>query len=482
MPDSLSPAPVKTALFLDFDNVYLSLQALNPQAAEIFATSPEVWLDWIASGKHVDDPTAIRRNILVRRCYLNPQVFWRHRTHFTRSAFNVVDCPPLTSTKNSADIYMVMDILDTLEHSTRFDEFVILSADADFTPVLLRLRTHDRRTSILANQLAAPAFKAACDTVIDIDDFIEEALGIHEERQGYDWVLPDVAARLRETIEAQGPLEASALATVFREFPSFMNSNWFGFRRLRPLAEKLTEYEATLQLTADSGHSWEVQIRGMADGQARKTVGGTRDDIIEAARRIVTNSPAPKLLASLGNELADDLGVWVKQSGWGGAGTLSSLLAGAKLPDLAVTMVHPMQAYDPNRHDIEDVDRIPPDLRPLVDSICKITGCPRLPTEDYRAIYEEIAAVANESPGMPMNEASRIIRDRLADKDVPVGRNTVAFVLQGLQVNGYVMEEGDEAQVVAQAFSDNVEQLCRNAGLELSDDERSQFYAWMTGG
>jgi uncharacterized LabA/DUF88 family protein len=52
----------------------------------------------------------------------------------------VIDCPPLTSqNKNGADIRMVMDILDALNHQTRFNEFILLSSDADFTPLLTRL-------------------------------------------------------------------------------------------------------------------------------------------------------------------------------------------------------------------------------------------------------------------------------------------------------------------------------------------------------
>jgi uncharacterized LabA/DUF88 family protein len=78
-------------------------------------------------------------------------MYGRFRPFFTRAAFRVVDCPPLTTRgKNSADIYMVLDILDALEHPTSFDEFILLSADADFTPVMLRLRAHDRRTVLLA--------------------------------------------------------------------------------------------------------------------------------------------------------------------------------------------------------------------------------------------------------------------------------------------------------------------------------------------
>lgn len=48
----------------------------------------------------------------------------------------MVDCPPLTASgKNSADIVMTLDIADAIGHLTRFDKFVLLSSDADFTPV-----------------------------------------------------------------------------------------------------------------------------------------------------------------------------------------------------------------------------------------------------------------------------------------------------------------------------------------------------------
>ena len=56
-----------------------------------------------------------RRRILIRRCYLNPQSFSNFRPYFIRSAFEVVDCPPLTARgKTSTDIHLVMDVLDTL--------------------------------------------------------------------------------------------------------------------------------------------------------------------------------------------------------------------------------------------------------------------------------------------------------------------------------------------------------------------------------
>ena len=151
-----SPAHVRTALFVDFDNIYLRLQQEDPRAAEQFATNPARWLDWLRLKLPYDaidsgSATSRPRKILFRRCYLNPSQFGRFRPDFSRAAFEVVDCPALTSGgKTSSDIHMVIDILDALHHDTHFDEFIILSGDADFTPVLLRLSKHDRRSAVLA--------------------------------------------------------------------------------------------------------------------------------------------------------------------------------------------------------------------------------------------------------------------------------------------------------------------------------------------
>ena len=126
-------------------------------------------------------PAAPRR-ILLRRCYLNPDKFRRHRTGFVRAGFTVHDCPPLTTRgKNAADLWMTIDILDAIAHPTGFEEFIILASDADFTPVLLRLREHDRRTALINDPLMAAALRAACDVVVPQDRFMAEALGLPAE-------------------------------------------------------------------------------------------------------------------------------------------------------------------------------------------------------------------------------------------------------------------------------------------------------------
>lgn len=176
-----SLGPVLTTVFVDYDNIYLSLKRKNEDAAKRFAKDSGVWLQGIASGELITATNGFalsgERRIVMNRCYGNPVPrrnthdnstdmnsfpFIRH--HFLRSGFEVIDCPPLTAQlKNSADIRIVMDVRDILNHDTYFDEFVILSGDADFTPLLHRLRAHARRTVVFANDHTAQPYTAISD-------------------------------------------------------------------------------------------------------------------------------------------------------------------------------------------------------------------------------------------------------------------------------------------------------------------------------
>ena len=179
-----------SAVFVDYDNIYLSLKRKSDEAAKRFAKEAPLWIKAIEQGILITPTNGLQseglRRIVMNRCYGNPVPrrnqsdnstdmnsfpFTRH--HFLRAGFEIIDCPPLTAQlKNSSDIRMVMDVRDYLTHATYFDEFVILSGDADFTPVLHRLRAHARRTVIYANDHTAAPYTAICDGEIREADLI----------------------------------------------------------------------------------------------------------------------------------------------------------------------------------------------------------------------------------------------------------------------------------------------------------------------
>jgi len=226
--------PVKTAIFIDFDNFHGNLEKVDTRAAERFADDPASWLEWFRLGRHTAAPGAEQgengsdvgqlaapRRILLRRCYLNPDKFRRHRAGFVRAGFTVHDCPPLTTRgKNAADLWMAVDILDAIAHPTGFEEFIILASDADFTPVLLRLREHDRRTTLVNDKLMAGALRAACDVVVPQDRFMAEALGLPAE-------VPAEAATEPPTpgTVLAGALRAEAQPARLRSHPGGMRAD-----------------------------------------------------------------------------------------------------------------------------------------------------------------------------------------------------------------------------------------------------------------
>ena len=168
---------IPSALFVDFDNVFLGLQQTDAAAAQEFATNPRVWLAALEAGG-VRDGLAFRRRFLVRTCYLNPSSFARFRGDFARAGFRVVDTPSLTRQgKSGADIQMALDVVDAISHPTNYEEFVICSADADFTPLMVRLRAHGRRTVMVAAGPASSAYEAVCDDVLGASELADAALG-----------------------------------------------------------------------------------------------------------------------------------------------------------------------------------------------------------------------------------------------------------------------------------------------------------------
>ncbi len=184
------PGAILSTVFVDYDNIYLSLKRKSEEAAKRFAKDALLWLGELMSGRLITPTNGpaldIQRRIVMNRCYGNPVPrrnsndnstdmnsfpFVRH--HFLRAGFEVIDCPPLTAQlKNSSDIRMVMDVRDYLSHETYFEEFIILSGDADFTPLLHRLRAHARRTVIFANDYTAAPYTAISDGEVRESDLI----------------------------------------------------------------------------------------------------------------------------------------------------------------------------------------------------------------------------------------------------------------------------------------------------------------------
>ena len=106
----------------------------------------------------------------VRRAYgnwKNPTLQkWEQALH--PNAIQPMQQFALSTGKNASDMAMVVDAMDLL-HSGRFDAFAIVSSDADFTPLVMRLRAHDMRVFGFGEKKTPDPFVNACSTFLYVD-------------------------------------------------------------------------------------------------------------------------------------------------------------------------------------------------------------------------------------------------------------------------------------------------------------------------
>ncbi len=325
-------APVLSAVFVDYDNIYLSLKRRSEDAAKRFAKDAGVWLRAIENGQLISSTNGVigdvRRRIVLNRCYGNPVPrrnphdgstdmssfpFVRH--HFLRAGFEVVDCPPLTAQlKNSSDIRMVMDMRDYLTHDTYFDEFIILSGDADFTPVLHRLRQHARKTVIFANDHTAAPYTAISDGEVREADLFALLLDSLTQPESNEIAPPPARAPIAQMPQTSAPAPAASVS---------------------PPA-------ALVRL---------AEIRSMIMAEVVNS-------IRTAMAPVPLEALADRALRALGHEKT--IG-----SGWGGAGTFRDLLRQALPSDIRLTSEPPYLAFDPSRHLVPTQAPAPMGQRPV---------------------------------------------------------------------------------------------------------------------
>lgn len=218
MNDAFSPSRrpgIRAAMFVDFDNVFTGLQALDPLAAKRFAEDPKHWADALSAGGSGEDA----RRFLIRNCYLNPVVYSKYRTYWTRAGFRVIDCPSLTQRgKSSTDINLVLDAMDALSGNVGIEEFFIASADADFTSLVQRFRAADRMTTVIAAGAVAFAYREMADHVVESHDFVAILNGSTVEP------VHTVASGKQPAVPPAGKAKARSASPAIREVLGFVRA------------------------------------------------------------------------------------------------------------------------------------------------------------------------------------------------------------------------------------------------------------------
>jgi NYN domain len=464
--NSLEGTRLKSALFVDFDNVYSGLKKLDPAYADRFARQPLRWIDWLLGDLPAPEhaPEGARRRLLVRRVYLNPQVYQRYRAAFSHAGFEIIDCPAMTSEgKTSTDIHMVLDMVDLLQHQVHYDEFIVFSADADFTPVLRKLRRWDRRTTVLAVGFPSAAYRASADLLIDPDEFLRDALGLRE----VDEVPP---LQPLSSLPAPPPAAAGMLRAGFET-----SGDPAPVAMLAP-GVTMDESAATPLFSIPAAPAFDSAA------------------LVERIRAEVARADLPVPCARLASRLmAEYPGI---SPDWCGQGGFRRFLESLPLDPLALDWsASGGHLFDPARHALRQpsapfthrtaVDAaswgVEPAMLALIRQVNEITGVPLLSPRDFRALFDAVAAEVAERP-FQLNETGKNVRDRCRDAGREISRENVNWVLRGLLLCGHEFGQGnDDVPTLTYRLVGNLINLCRREQVMMDEGAPGMLQRWMSG-
>lgn len=489
------------AVFVDYDNIYLSLRRQDELAAKQFPKSVIHWLRQLETGELITETSnsgaKIERRLVMCRCYGNPVPrrnssdqstdigsfpFVRH--HFLRAGFDIVDCPPLTSQlKNSSDIRMVMDIQDFLDHKTHFDEFMILSGDADFAPILQRLRTHARNTTIYVNENTAVPYVALCDAQVREQDLLNRMQKFAKQ-------------------------EASSNKKLERK-----NKN------LLPEPDKTG-------LEISGANNTSTNASALSD---------IRTQITNEIERAVSNSSAPVALSFLADKAQRTIGhEKTVGSNWAGFGSFLNFLQNNLPETMRVTTNQPYYVVDESRHkaprttteapasETETVSQLtehnyhtPPardyyaepdhgeidqntysiparqqeanrilennqSIRDTISRVHEYTHVPALAPSEYQIMFEVITDELSEV-GLKGRQTAYNISSRAKVEAVDLTPEDAQFVLDIISEADPWFEKGISPPLFAERFLNAIIARCRANGLHLTQEEFELVSAWFTG-
>lgn len=439
---------IKSALFLDFDSLFGGLYAQDPQSACDFAESSSKWLAALCA--YVLPEGAQRRELLIRRVYLNSQggvkdeergkkgwlSFQNFGSQLIQSGWEVVSCFSLTNRKNAADIRIVIDVLQSLNRMTLYDEFILASSDSDFTPLLQCLRANGRRTIIISSKPTAPAYHNAADALINAAD-----------------LLNTPPAKPQNESESSPVSQSKSQEAAKEESPAKNNAN---------------ELPNKLPLTE------------------------TQSKVLETARELIANNKNATVLCDISRELRKQFGAAIEQapSKWFGHKTLAQFLL-QNFDDLkqdSELIYVANEKQDPKRsgEGLQETDSksAAENLPKIVAQICQITDFPRLSADRWAETLKMLARYAeSHEHEFTLSKCAIWVRDQLKEKGIPVGRKAINHIVHWAHHGGASLDDDPPptADKIREAVIQNAVARVGEANLDLTPEGQKELRNWLQG-
>jgi uncharacterized protein (TIGR00288 family) len=242
------------ALFIDFENLALGIKQAPGHEFKI-----QLVLERLLE----------KGRIVVKKAYCDWTRYREYRQQFHESAIELIEIPKRTlSGKNSADIRMVVDVMDLSAAKAHIDTFGLVTGDSDFSPLVSKLKENNKEVIGCGIKAASSELLIEnCDEFIFYDDLLRqqqvrdvEPAGGKEhdlpkkQREAFKIIADGLLGLLRENKDT---IWGSMLKqTIKRKRPQF-DESYFGYRTFTHLLED-AERHGIVRLSKDKKSGYQV--------------------------------------------------------------------------------------------------------------------------------------------------------------------------------------------------------------------------------
>ncbi len=430
-----------SALFIDFDNLFYALREDDPALATRFGLRPDSWLD--ALDRHgiegrEDGPA---RRMVIRRCYASPHLIRQNRQNLIRAGLELVDMQPLTAgVKNAADIQMVLDIMDTVIRFPHIEEFLILSGDSDFVPLLHRLRRDMKWTTVFAPANIAAAYKNCADHTVSVE-FFRAALGMAGDAKS-------VGAQATARKQARQASPAPIILDLGSD----------------PLEEKAKA--AAPPVASEIDPATRGRLARLIRAQSQQFLGAL---------------PFVNLAPAIRDQMPSLVG-----ANWAGYGTFGKFMANLPLEGFRIDSSTPTNLVlieEDFKLDLSDWSEAGEGEMALFVLDIMRNSAKKFPLrspETYSFVFDQLAAYYNDEPKDFADAIAEVIAAAAREK-VELLPYDVRFIGSGIEMQGYKLDRGATPRLLAQLWRLNIFDLCGQPDW-LEDPEDAEFLVrWFHG-
>jgi len=250
------------ALFCDFENIALGVRDAKYAKFDI---------------NRILERLLVKGSIVVKKAYCDWERYKDFKATMHEAAFELIDIPHVRqSGKNSADIRMVVDALDLCYTKSHVNNFVIISGDSDFSPLVSKLRENAKTViGVGVKNSTSDLLMSNCDEFIYYDDLVREqeqkrrakkpaqgrspkskaakAKPQDKMQEGIDLALETAAALNTERGDQEKLWGSMVKQALKRRRPGF-NESYYGFESFSKLLEEArTRGQVDLELDERSG-------------------------------------------------------------------------------------------------------------------------------------------------------------------------------------------------------------------------------------